>query len=92
MAVTFICVAEVLFQGALGFGIGRGFKMSSTVSHVSRPWAHPSPDTSRSAISASIDSIRGDDVPIFGPEWARLRGMEPGFGGLWPGTTIDNAT
>ena len=31
------------------------------------------------------ESNKGDTVPLFSAEWARLRGMEPGFGGLWPG-------
>ena len=26
-----------------------------------------------------------NDVPIRGAEWARQRGMEPGYGGIWPG-------
>jgi hypothetical protein len=27
----------------------------------------------------------GEDGPIRGIEWARKRGMEPGYGGIWPG-------
>lgn len=27
----------------------------------------------------------GDDERIFGPQWAKARGMEPGYGGIWPG-------
>ena len=26
-----------------------------------------------------------NDIPIFGVEWAKLRGMVPGYGGIWPG-------
>ena len=27
----------------------------------------------------------GKEITIRGTEWARMRGMEPGFGGIWPG-------
>jgi ferredoxin len=32
-----------------------------------------------------VYSSKLDDVPMFGEEWARIRGMEPGHGGIWPG-------
>ena len=38
----------------------------------------------RSSFS-TISMNFGVNDPIRGPEWAKRRGMEPGYGGIWPG-------
>ena len=36
-------------------------------------------------IVLSSNALNNEDPPIRSLEWARRRGMEPGYGGLWPG-------
>ena len=37
------------------------------------------------ALSSSTRLCSSVDGPIRSAEWARRRGMEPGYGGIWPG-------
>lgn len=39
----------------------------------------------RTLILSANDYVDASGFRIFSKEWAKLRGMEPGFGGIWPG-------